>query len=120
YRTPVIPTQGSLIEYWSDGQLEGGSPVLSSQGSFWAELNAYTNGMLEQEPICVLPGESFTWSFLHRGRNGVDVMGLRIDDQNVAEFSDNNGQGGTHSFILTGNSTINTGLTQSATDVRGW
>ncbi|MDO3423958.1 DUF11 domain-containing protein [Chryseobacterium sp. APV1] len=119
-RTPVIPTQGSLIEYWSDGQLEGGSPVLSSQGSFWAELNAYTNGMLEQEPICVLPGESFTWSFLHRGRNGVDVMGLRIDDQNVAEFSDNNGQGGTHSFILTGNSTINTGLTQSATDVRGW
>lgn len=119
-RTPAIPTQGSLIEYWSNGQQEGGSPVLSSQGSFWAELNAYTNGMLEQEPICVLPGESFTWSFLHRGRNGVDVMGLRIDDQNVAEFSDNNAQSGTHSFTQIGSNSINTGLTQSATDVRGW
>lgn len=119
-RTPVIPTQGSLIEYWSDGQTSAGIPVLSSQGSFWVELNAYTNGMLEQEPICVLPGETFTWSFLHRGRDGVDTMGLRIDDQDVAEFSDNNVQGGTHSFVLTGSSTINTGLTKSATDVRGW
>ena len=115
-----VPNNGSFMEVWDSGTPINGVPALASEGSHWVELNAFTNSMLEQEPICVLPGESFSWSFLHRGRFGTDVMGLRIDDQNVAEFTDNNAQGGTHSFTQIGSTTINTGLTQSATDARGW
>ncbi|KNB61486.1 MULTISPECIES: thrombospondin type 3 repeat-containing protein [Chryseobacterium] len=113
----TIPTQGSFIEFISSGQFSG---VNAYEGNKFVELNAFTNSMLEQEPICVLPGESFNWSFAHRGRLGVDKMGLRIDDVNVATFEDNNAQGGTHLRTLLGSSTINTGLGQDATTANGW
>jgi uncharacterized repeat protein (TIGR01451 family) len=92
YFVGSIPTQGSYIELWRSGY----NGVSAQNGTYFAELNAYTNGMLEQEPVCAMPGETFTWSFAHRGRDGVDVMRLRIDDVDVAEFADNNGPTGTH------------------------
>ncbi|MFW0718229.1 beta strand repeat-containing protein [Pedobacter sp. N23S346] len=107
------PTNGSFIEFWSSA-----SGVPAKAGNYFVELNAFTNGMLEQRPICVLNGETFTWSFAHRGRGGVDVMSLRINDIDVANFSDNNAAGGTHSAsILT---PANTTLTSQATDANGW
>lgn len=113
----TIPTQGSFMEFIVSGQFSG---VNAYEGNKFVELNAFTNSMLKQEPICVLPGESFNWSFAHRGRAGVDKMGLRIDDINVATFEDNNAQGGTHLRTLLGSSTINTGLGQDATTANGW
>lgn len=110
----TIPTGGSFIELWESGA--NGVPTYS--GNYFAELNAFTNGMLEQEPICVQNGETFNFSFAHRGRNGVDVMRLRIDDVDVAEFTNNNAQAGTHTFsVLTPATTT---VSQGATTASGW
>ncbi|MDY0907713.1 Ig-like domain-containing protein, partial [Pedobacter sp. CFBP9032] len=109
-----VPTDGSFLEIWRSGF----NNVVAKQGNYFAELNAFTNGMLEQPPLCVLNGETFTWSFAHRGRGGVDVMALRINDIDVARFSDNNAQAGTHSAaILTPGTTT---LTAQNTDANGW
>jgi len=111
----TIPANGSVIELWRSGF----NGVASFEGNYFAELNAFTNGMLVQQPICVLPGESFNFSFAHRGRSGVDKMRLNIDDVDVAEFSDNNAQTGAHSFsVLTPATTTN--VTQAATTSAGW
>ncbi|WP_197285472.1 Ig-like domain-containing protein, partial [Pedobacter sp. R20-19] len=109
-----VPTDGTFMEFWSSGSLG----VNARAGNYFVELNAYTNGMLEQQPICVLTGETFTWSFAHRGRDGVDVMALRINDIDVANFSDNNATGGTHTVtVLT---SANTTITSQVTDANGW
>lgn len=111
----TIPTEGSFIELWQSGF----SGVTAYMGNYFAELNAFTNGMLEQQPICVRAGENFNFSFAHRGRSGVDVMRLRIDDVDVAEFSDNNAQTGTHSYTVLTPATI-TNMAQDATTATGW
>lgn len=111
---PSIPAGGSFIELWQTGALG----VPSYSGSYFAELNAFTNGMLEQQPICVQNGESFNFSFAHRGRDGVDVMRLRIDDVDVAEFTDNNAQGAPHTFFVLTPAT--TTVSQGATTATGW
>lgn len=53
------------IERWSTGAV-GVSPATGS-GSRWVELNAFTNSMIYQG-VCMTNGESFSYSFLHRGR----------------------------------------------------
>lgn len=123
------PKNGGLIDIWPSGI--GGS-IVSKAGTKHAELNSVSNGMLEQQPICVLTGESFTWSFAHRGRNGADVMALRINDIDVANFTDNNATAGTHQANLlaggVGTTTIKVGTTtlstvgniNSTADVNGW
>lgn len=109
-----IPTDGSFIELWSNGT----NGVPSYSGNYFAELNAYTAGELSQRPVCVLAGETFSFSFAHRGRNGVDTMRLRIDDIDVAEFFDNNAQSGTHTgMVLTPATTT---LNPYTTDANGW
>jgi len=111
----TIPTEGSFIERWQSGF----SGISAYMGNYFAELNAFTNGMLEQQPICVRAGENFNFSFAHRGRSGVDVMRLRIDEVDVAEFSDNNVQTGTHSYTVLTPATI-TNMAQDATTATGW
>ena len=112
---PAIPANGSYIEFWQSGF--GGVP--SAEGNYFVELNANASGMLVQEPMCVLPNETFTWSFAHRGRFGVDRMALVINDQDVAQFDDSNLTGGTHS-VVAGSVTASATATLVSTDANGW
>jgi gliding motility-associated-like protein/uncharacterized repeat protein (TIGR01451 family) len=127
------PINGGFIEIWRDNTVNGGAGVVRSRtGNYFAELNAFVSAELDQEPVCVLQGETFTWSFAHRGRLGEDVMALRIDDKDVATFSDNNSQSGNHNGTLlatgVGTTTIKVGGNTQATagtiagnaDTRGW
>lgn len=109
--------KGGSIEMWRSGF----TSVPSFEGNYFVELNAYLNGKLEQKPICILPDETFTWSFAHRGRSGTDMIQLIIDDVPVAQFSNTNSQSGTHSasVLPAGNST-NVTVTQAPTTSTGW
>lgn len=62
-----------IMEVWSDGFQ--GVPAYSGQQ--FIELNANVVSTLYQD-ISVVPGETFTISFAHRGRWGVDVLSLSI------------------------------------------
>lgn len=75
---PVNGSNIRPIEMWR--QPFNGVSAASGSGSQWAELNANTNSMIYQT-ICMSPGESFTFSFLHRGRYSSterDVMDFRL------------------------------------------
>lgn len=110
----TAPVDGSFMEFWSTGT----NSAPSYSGNYFIELNAYTNAELSQQPVCVLTGETFSFSFAHRGRSGVDVMRLRINGVDVAEFSDNNAQTGTHTgTVLTPATTTLNPYTTTAT---GW
>ncbi|RZL16181.1 MAG: hypothetical protein EOO89_11950, partial [Pedobacter sp.] len=118
----IQPTGGGFVEIFRNLQVNPNGTtnntntgIPSNSGNYFAELNAYTNGMLEQQPICVLPGETFTWSFAHRGRSGVDVMAMRINDVDVARFTDGNSQGSTHTATLTAEGVGTTTIKQGAT-----
>ncbi|HTN17880.1 MAG TPA: T9SS type A sorting domain-containing protein, partial [Chitinophagaceae bacterium] len=114
---PLTPEKGSFIEVWHSGA----SGVSSASGNYHVELNAYTAGMLEQQPICVQGGETFTWSFAHRGRSGVDTMNLHIDGIDVATFRDNNASSGTHTGVVLAGGTTTTVISSSATHAtNGW
>lgn len=58
------------IERWSSGFL-GVFPAAGA-GSRWVELNAYDNSMIYQS-VCMINGESFDYSFVHRGRESATV-----------------------------------------------
>ena len=62
-----------VIEYWP-GKNPG---VPAQEGSNFVELNASQPGALYQD-IATQPGTSIAWSLAHRGRQGVDVMSVRI------------------------------------------
>jgi hypothetical protein len=64
------------IERWSTGAV-GVSPATGA-GVRWVELNAFTNSMIYQS-ICMTNGESFGYSFVHRGRQSATV-------RDVAQF----------------------------------
>lgn len=110
----TVPNNGSYIELWRSGY----SSVPSYAGNYFAELNAFTNGMLEQQPICVRDGESFSFSFAHRGRSGIDTMRLNIDNVDVAQFADQNTQAGTHTFTVLTPAT--TTVAKDPTTATGW
>ena len=108
------PAMGSFLEIWRSGFLG----VPANEGNYFTELNAFTNGSLSQTPICVLAGETFTWSFAHRGREGTDVMALRINDVDVASFADSNAAGGTHTGTVLSPAT--TTITSTVPEAGGW
>ncbi len=56
------------IERWSSGFNGVNASTDAGAGNAWVELNADVNSMIYQ-PICMTTGESFTYSFLHRGRS---------------------------------------------------
>ena len=70
------------IEIWGDGFLG----VPASAGNAFAELNANTAGTLYQDVVST-PGATMSWSLVHRGRGGDDVMQVLIGDANVADVS---------------------------------
>lgn len=65
----------------SDGYFEiwatGAYNVPADTPPYFAELNAYVASMIYQD-FDVVPGQSFTWSLKHRGREGTDVMDVLI------------------------------------------
>lgn len=62
-----------LIEYWRSG-FQG---VPSYSGNQFVELNANFASALYQD-IATTPGQTIQWSLAHRGRQGTDVMAVKI------------------------------------------
>ena len=67
------------IEIWKSG-FQG---VPAFEGSYFAELNANVPGMLYQD-VQLTPGSSYTWSFAHRGRSGVDTINVMMGPPGAA------------------------------------
>lgn len=66
------------IELW-DNNFQG---VPAHSGSVFAELNANNPGTLFQN-VCLLAGETLTWSFAHRARSGAanpQIVNLEVAD----------------------------------------
>jgi hypothetical protein len=115
FGTPFLT--GGNIEMWSTA-FQG---VTADAGRQFVELNAYNNGALSPAPLCVYPGESFTWRVSHRARGGagvVDVARLRINGQDVATFRDGVTQGGTHT--CTGESGFSCTAQAGSPTATGW
>ncbi len=113
----LIEAKGGSVDMISVGFI--GVPPF--EGLYYAELNSFLDSKLEQQPICILASETFNWSFAHRGRRGVDVMRLVIDDVDVGEFTDNNSQSGIHTgIILPDGTTSNLSINKDATTASGW
>ncbi len=68
----VGPASCRPIERWSSGFLGVNASTDAGAGNAWVELNADVNSMIYQ-PVCMTNGESFTYSFLHRGRSSSTV-----------------------------------------------
>lgn len=66
-------TTGVTIELWQDGKMRVPAP----EGGQFVELDADSQDTLSQE-VASQPGQLMYWSFLHRGRNGVESIELRI------------------------------------------
>jgi hypothetical protein len=63
----------SVIELWHDGYMDVPAP----DGSQFVELNADSRDTLSQQ-LALRPGQLMYWSFVHRGRNGIESVELRI------------------------------------------
>jgi LruC domain-containing protein len=73
----------------SGWEIDGLPPVPAQNGLYFSELNS-ENGQGNPNPsgimhgkdvyqrVCTVPGSTITWSFWHRGRNGVDEAVLKI------------------------------------------
>lgn len=66
-------SEAQVIEVWADGH----RGVPAPQGTQFAELDANTPDTIWQD-IELPPGQLMYWSFLHRGRNGVEDVELRL------------------------------------------
>jgi hypothetical protein len=64
---------GQVIEIWHHLHQNVPAP----EGSQFAELDATSEDTLSQD-VALAPGQLMYWSFLHRGRNGVDSLELSI------------------------------------------
>lgn len=86
---PWQTTDGAgQIEIWGDGFLG----VPAGADNAFAELNANTAGTLYQDVVST-PGSTMSWTLLHRGRGGDDVMQVLIGDANVADVNGATGWG---------------------------
>lgn len=63
------------FERWGTGF--NGVSTAPGAGNFLVEMNAYDYSMVYQN-VCMANGESFSYSFLHRGRGGTDTAQFRI------------------------------------------
>ena len=90
------------IEIWSSG-FQG---VPAAEGQQFAELNANSASRLYQD-VATTPGQTLSWSLMHRGRNGTDVMRVVIGvpggtlTQNGSNLSDGNTAWGLHAGTYT-------------------
>ena len=63
----------AVIEVWRDGHLDVPAPA----GSQYVELNADSRDTLSQQ-LALPPGQLMYWAFVHRGRNGIESVEVRI------------------------------------------
>ena len=75
-QVPGWQTTDSAIEIWTNGY----SGVFADKGKQFAEINANINGTLFQEVSGIAAGSELGFTFLHRARQGTDVMALTITD----------------------------------------
>lgn len=66
-------SEADVIEIWHDGYMDVPAPA----GSQYVELNADSRDTLSQQ-LALPPGQLMYWSFVHRGRNGIEGVELRI------------------------------------------
>jgi len=87
-------------------------------GNYFAELNADKSAQLDKalyQNFCTTPGDVLEWSFLHRGRAGVDEMKVEIGGAIIGASAQ------PYTSITTpANSTSNTGSNIIATDNDAW
>jgi hypothetical protein len=83
-RFPVAEVSGwqtssaaQVIEIWHDGYMDVPAPA----GNQFVELNADSRDTLSQQ-MALPPGQLMYWSFVHRGRNGIESLELRIGPPN--------------------------------------
>jgi hypothetical protein len=62
-----------LIEIWHDQHYDVPAP----DGSQFVELDATSQDTVSQD-VALVPGQLMYWSFVHRGRNGIESVELRI------------------------------------------
>jgi hypothetical protein len=62
-----------VMELWHDGYMDVPAP----DGSQFAEMNANSRDTLSQQ-LALPPGQLMYWSFVHRGRNGIESVEVRI------------------------------------------
>ena len=79
--------QRHVIEIWA------AAAVPAYEGNQFAEINGWVPGALYQDMLTT-PGQTMSWQFAHRGRQGTDVMALRIGPPGatvqVTQVSDDN------------------------------
>jgi hypothetical protein len=66
-------SDAQVIEIWHDGYHDVPAP----DGGQFAELDAMSQDTLSQD-VTLSPGQLMYWSLLHRGRNGIESMEVRI------------------------------------------
>ncbi|WP_081909524.1 T9SS type A sorting domain-containing protein [Aureispira sp. CCB-QB1] len=124
FETPTNPPNSfrfyhhSLVDGWSSTSSSGlmefwRSPfngVTSASGQQHIELNATQPSDLYVE-ICMFNNESFTWSFYHRGRSGLDSARLLIGPPGAEVQILRFGTGNTNWVQYTGNYTNTHGNT---------
>lgn len=100
------------IELWFNN-FNGVQPV---SGIVLAELNAYAPSKLYQN-VCILNGESFGFSFAHRGRSGIDSARLEMTSTPILTVQSGNttGVSGTPTVISPGASGV-----AAASIANGW
>jgi hypothetical protein len=64
---------GQVIEIWHDQHYDVPAP----DGSQFVELDATSQDTVSQD-VALPPGQLMYWSFLHRGRNGIESVELQI------------------------------------------
>lgn len=63
------------IEYRRD---KGSDGELSAEGTQHVEINATQGGTRLYQNVCLIQGETFNYSYYHRGRKGRDVMKVKL------------------------------------------
>jgi hypothetical protein len=67
-----------LIEIWHDQHYDVPAP----DGSQFVELDATSQDTVSQD-VALPPGQLMYWSFVHRGRNGIESVELRIGPPDI-------------------------------------
>ncbi|KFN41177.1 beta strand repeat-containing protein [Arenimonas oryziterrae] len=75
---PALTTPGPVIEMWTTGF--NGVATATGAGNQYAELNS-NSAATQYQTVCLVNGESGSYSFLHRGRSSTttgDVMDFQV------------------------------------------
>lgn len=66
-------SEAQVIELWFDGYMNVPAP----EGNQFGEINAQSRDTIQQD-LALVPDQLMYWSLLHRGREGIDSLELRV------------------------------------------